>query len=236
MELTDAMRTAGAVRDFTDEPVSRELLWQVLDHARFAPSGGNQQGWRVVVLEDPHLRAQLRDAYLPAWYEYLAMRSAGIRPWAPPNDPAAEQRAIAEGAAPARAQAEAGGGGFAEHLDQVPVVLAVLVDLGTLAAVDRDAERYSFAGGASIYPFVWNLLLAARDLGLAGVMTTMAIREEATVLELLGAPEHHALAAVVALGHPVHQPRRLRRRPVEEFTTIDRVDGEPLRAPEPDRP
>ena len=80
-------------------------------------------------------------------------------------------------------------------------------------------------GGASIYPFAWSILLAARDEGLAGVMTTMIVRDEAAVLELLGVPDTHVVAGVLALGHPVHQPTRLRRGPVDGFTTVDRFDG-----------
>jgi nitroreductase len=110
----------------------------------------------------------------------------------------------------------------------VPVVLVLLVDLTALAAVDRDLDRYTFAGGASIYPFAWNLLLAARAEGLGGVMTTMPIRQEPELRELLGAPDHFAVAGVLALGHPVHQPTRLKRAPVESFTRVDRLDGPPL--------
>jgi len=228
MELIEALRTTGAAREFTDDPVTDEVLGRVLDNARFCPSGGNQQGWRVVVVQDPQIRTRLRDLYLPGWYDYLAMNAAGIRPWAPLNDRDAETAAIG-GASAIRAQADAGPGGFAEHLDQAPVLLALLVDLKVLAAVDRDHDRYTFAGGASVYPFAWSVLLAARDEGLGGVMTTMAIREEHAVLELLHVPAGHALAAVVVLGHPLHQPHRLTRRPVEAFTTIDHVDGPPFR-------
>lgn len=224
MELLDALRTTGAVRDFRDEPVPDEVLARVLDTARFAPSGGNAQAWHVVIVQDPATRRSLRDLYLDGWYPYLAMTAAGLRPWSPLNEPADEVAAL-PAATDIAAAADASGGGFAEHLDQVPVLLAVLVDLGGLAAVDRDLGRYTFAGGASVYPFCWNLLLAARQEGLAGVITTMCVRREPEVLDLLGAPAGLALAAVVALGHPVRQPRRLRRGPVDSFTTIDRVDG-----------
>ena len=113
----------------------------------------------------------------------------------------------------------------------MPVLLALFADLGALAAVDRDADRYTFAGGASVYPFAWNLLLAAREEGLGGVITTMPIRSEEEVKALLGAPEELALAAVVALGHPVRQPRRLTRAPVPAFTTVDSVGGTPFPGP-----
>jgi nitroreductase len=212
------------VREFRPEPVADDVVARVLETARFAPSGGNRQGWHVVVLRDPEARRRLRDLYLPGWYEYLAMRSRGLVPWAPVTDEAAEAIARGEAAAIA-ADAAKGGGGFAEHLDEVPVLLAVLADLRALAAADRDLPRYTFAGGASVYPFVWNLLLAARAEGLAGVITTMPIRREPEVKELLGAPDHLAVAAVVVLGHPVRQPTRLTRGAVESFTTVDRVDG-----------
>src|SRR3954454_18013348 len=96
MELTEVLRTTGAVREFTDEPVSDEVLYRVLDTARFAPSGGNRQGWRIVVVRDPAVRTRLRDLYLPGWYEYLAMRAEGLVPWAPVTDRIAEQRAISQ--------------------------------------------------------------------------------------------------------------------------------------------
>jgi nitroreductase len=227
MDLNDALRTTGAIRDFRPDPVPDEVLHRVLDTARFAPSGGNRQGWRVVVVNDPVTRVRLRDLYLAGWYEYLAQVEAGLVPWAPITDEQAETRAIADAPAVAERAAE-GPGGFAEHLDTVPVILAVLADLRVLAAVDKGADRYTFAGAASVYPFTWSLLLAARDEGLGGVITTMPIRREHDVQALLGIPDELALAAVIALGYPTHQPQRLTRRSVDEFTTVDRFDGPPF--------
>jgi nitroreductase len=219
MELIEALRTTGAVRAFTDELVDDATLRTVLDTARFAPNGGNAQAWHVVVVKDPETRRRLRDLYLPGWYDYLAMHVAGLRPWSPINDRVAESTATA-GAEPA-----VDPNGFAENLDQAPVLLAVFADLSALTAVDRDFDRYSFAGGGSIYPFAWSLLLAARNEGLGGVITTMCVREENAVKELLGASDTLALAAVIALGYPIKQPNRLSRAPVESFATVDRVDG-----------
>jgi nitroreductase len=225
MDLVEALRTTGAAREFTDEPVPDDVLHRILDTARFAPSGGNKQGWRVVVVKDPEARRKLRDLYLDGWYDYVAVTLAGLRPFAPITDREAEAQAIREGAAAVREQAAAQPGGFAERLDEVPVLLVVLADLRVLAAVDRDLGRYTMAGGASIYPFVWSLLLAARTEGLGGVMTTVAIRREPALRELFAIPDHQAVATVVALGHPVRQPTRLTRAAVEEFTTVDRAEG-----------
>ena len=228
MDLIETLRSTGAVREFTTEPVPDEVVARILDNARFAPSGANAQAWHVVLVKSPAVRSDLRDLYLPGWRDYLAMGAAGLRPWAPTNDPADEAAALA--AAPAAVTAAAATG-FAGELDQVPVLLVVFADLAALAAVDRDARRYSFAGGASVYPFVWNILLAARAEGLGGVLTTMLVRKEESVCRLLGAPENWAVAAVLALGHPVRAPRRLRRRPVSAFTTVDRIDGAALEDP-----
>jgi nitroreductase len=222
MELTEALRTTGAVREFRDQPVDDTVLARVLDTARFAPSGGNAQAWRVVVVKDPATRRQLRDMYVRGSRQYLAMAAAGLRPWAPTNDRDAEARALA---AANTAGDMPTGLGFAERFDEAPVLLALFVDLSLLAAMDRDASRYSFAGGASIYPFAWSILLAARDEGLGGVITTILIREEPQVKTLLGASDPLALAAVITLGYPVHQPRRLSRAPVSSFARVDSVDG-----------
>jgi len=228
VDLVETLRSTGAVREFTDEPVPDEVVYRLLEVARFAPNGGNRQAWRVVVVRDEQRRRAVRELYLSGWYRYLAMSSAGLTPWAPVTDRQAEERATAEAPALAAAAAE-GPGGFAEHLDTVPVLLVVLADLRRLAAVDRDLDRYTLVGGASVYPFVWSVLLAARAEGLGGVITTMVVAEETEVRRLLSVPDDHAVAALVALGRPVKQPTRLRRLAVEEFTTTDRFDGPALR-------
>jgi nitroreductase len=227
VDLNQALRTTGAVRDFRPAEISDDTVYRLLDTARFAPNGGNRQAWRVIVVKNPAVRRAVRDAYLPGWYEYLAQVAAGLTPWAAVTDRELERRAIADAPEVARAAAE-GPGGFAEHFDQVPAMLVLLADLAKLASVDRDAGRYTLVGGASIYPFAWSILLAARAEGLAGVMTTMVVRNEPSVREVLGLPSTVVVAGVLALGHPVRQPTRLRREPVESFATVDRFDGRPL--------
>ena len=231
LDLIDTLRSTGAARQFAPEPVPDEVLARLLDTARFAPSGGNRQGWRAIVVKDPERRAALRDIYLTGWYEYLAMGAAGLVPWAPVTDREAEAAALAE--AGRFAEAGAANAGFAETLDAAPALLLVLADLRALAAVDRDLPRYTLAGGASIYPFVWSLLLAARSEGLGGVMTTMPVRREAEVRKLFGIPDAVAVASLVVMGRPVAQPRRLRRSAVSEFAWVDRYEGPPL--PDPPR-
>jgi nitroreductase len=231
VELIEALRSTGAVRVFLDTPVPDATVHRLLDTARFAPNGGNRQAWRVVVVKDPSLRRALRDLYLPAWYQYLAQAAAGLTPWAVVTDRQLETETVL-GVPDMTADPDDAPDGFAEHLDRVPVMLVLLADLARLSTVDRDCGHYTMVGGASIYPFAWSLLLAARAQGLAGVMTTMVVREEDAVRELLGVPDTVSVVGLLALGAPVHQPTRLRRGPVESFATVDRFDGEPLTVPD----
>ena len=223
LDLVDALRSTGAAREFHADPVGDDVLRRLLDTARFAPNGGNRQAWRVVVVRDDDTKRALRDLYLPPWYQYVAMSSAGLTPWAPVTDRAAEAAAMQRAGEMVPATP-----GFAERLDEVPVLLVLLADLRRLAAVDRDMDRYTMVGGASIYPFAWSLLLAARSEGLGGVFTTMLVKQERAVKELLGVPDEYALAGVLALGRPVRQPTKLKRDPVDDFATVDRFDGPPL--------
>jgi nitroreductase len=231
MDLERALQTTGAVRSFSSDPVPDEVVHRILDLARYAPSGGNRQAWRVVLVKQPDVRRRLRELYLRGWYEYLAMGAAGLVPWAPITDRDAEGQAR-ENAGRLEAEAAQGPGGFAEHLDLAPVLLVLLADLRALAAVDRDLDRYTMVGGASIYPFAWSVLLAAHGAGLGGVITTMLVRSEGEARDLLGVPPEWAVAATLALGYPAggKRPTRLRRTPVEGFTTLDRFDGPPLTA------
>jgi nitroreductase len=226
LDLLATLRSTGAVREYTEEPVSDEVLARLLETARFAPNGGNRQGWRVIVVKDQANRTALRDLYLSGWYDYMALAAAGFTPWSPLTDREQERAALAH--AGQFADAGAAAPGFAEKLDTAPALLLVLADLGVLATVDRDLPRYTMVGGASIYPFVWNLLLAARAEGLGGVMTTVAVRRETELRALFDIPETVVAAALVALGHPVAAARRLKRAPVSSFAWIDRYGGTPL--------
>lgn len=227
-DLETALRTTGAIREFTDRPVTRAEVTHLLDVARFAPSGGNQQPWHVVSVEDPAVRAGLGTLIVDTAKEYLALGRAGVRAfglsdhgrWPGPGD---------VDLAAARA-ADLGVPAF-EQLADAPALLAVLVELDRLAAMDAELDRHGVVAGASIYPFCWQVLLAARLVGLGGVITTFAVRREPEALALLGAPDGWALAAVIALGEPVHRPTRLRRHAVADFATVDHFAGPPLPTP-----
>jgi len=216
MDLYDAMRCAPTSRRFKPDPVPEEVLLRILDSARFAPSGGNRQGWRVVAVQDSERRAALRELYLPRWRAYLEQTGAAAILAAPESFDAAAVRGI-------RAAND-----YAERLEQVPLHLVVGVRLEDLAVTDAGLPRQSIVGGASIYPFVQNLLLAARAEGLGAALTTLLVPAEAEVKALLGIPDGIALAAHIGVGHRAEEwPRSLARKPVSEFAFRERW-GEPL--------
>ncbi len=217
-ERAEVLRTTGASRKFTDDAVPDAVLYDVLDDARFAPSGGNRQPWRVAVVRDAAVRRSLAELMQPVWDEYVAHGAAGRTPFnavddAPPPDdvPHAPNDLLAA-------------------IESVPVVMVVAADLHQIALMDAHLGRPPLTGGASIYPFCWSILLAASRRGLGGVMTTFLSRVEPEAEALVGLPEHHALAATIFLGVPERQVTRLRREPVETFATVDRFDGAPFGA------
>ncbi len=208
-ELYELMRCAPSTRRFTDQPVPRDTLYRVLDSARFAPSGGNRQGWRVVVVTDPAKRTRMRELYEQPWRAYT--EQTGMRAILDDPDRAAEL-------SPGRLRMLTGADEFAHTFDRVPVHLVPCVVVDALAIVDRSLPRPSIVGGASIYPFVQNVLLGLRAEGLGAAFTTLLTPAESEVKQLLGIPDDIALAGHISVGYRSDPwPRRLARNPVEDF-------------------
>ena len=214
MDIYEVMRTTGAVRVFTGDPLPDETLARILDNARFAPSGGNRQGTRVLVIREQATKEALADLSATGFRRYIAQQRNGENPWNPLHPMGVSAEDLAAVQVPRAA-----------HLIDADVLLVVCVDLGVVAALDQDLDRVGVVAGASVYPLVWNILLAARNEGFGGVLTTMVVPEEAAVKELLGVPDEFAVAAVVPLGKPVTQLRKLKRKAVSEFVTRERFDG-----------
>lgn len=208
MEFRDVLQTTHTCRFYRPDPIPDAVLARVLDGARWAPTGGNRQGVRFVVVRDAAKRRQLKDWYLPLWEQYSARATA--RPGAP------KPRLLANA------------DHFARHLDEVPVLVVVCGQLADIMATDRHLDRLSIVGGASVYPSVQNLLLAARAEGLGTALTTLLCAVEPQVKALLAIPDGVATAAMVALGYPARGfPRKLARRPLAEWCFGDTY-GTPL--------
>ena len=215
------MRTTPATRNFTGAPVDDATLYRILDAARFAPSGGNAQGWHVIVVRDSSKQRRLAQLCQPTWNQYIAQKNAGERPFTVTQPTSIDLDVAAN---------EHVDNPLFEGLDQAGAMLVVSVDLAAVAAMDKDLERIAVVPGASIYPFCQNIMLAASNEGLGGVLTTFLARKEAAAQALLGLPADHAVAAMIVLGHPVKRLTKLRRNPVEDFTTVDHYTGTALTA------
>jgi nitroreductase len=81
MELYDVMHSTFSGRAYTSDPLPNDTIYRILDHARFAPSGGNRQGWRVIVVRDPATRQALAQLTEPAAKRYTAQVQNGENPW-----------------------------------------------------------------------------------------------------------------------------------------------------------
>ena len=217
MEFSDVMRTTGAVRRFTDDPLPDDVLERILDNARFAPTGGNRQGSHVIVIRDVDTRQALAELSITGAKRYTAQVKNGEFPW----NPVKPMRVTPEEVAATEA------GPYTPFL-HAGAVLVICVDLNVCAAFDQDFDRVGLIAGASVYPFVWSTLLAARNEGYGGVLATVTVAEEPRVKELLGIPDDYAVAALLPIGRPVKQAKKLTRKPVSEFATCERFDGKPF--------
>lgn len=224
------MRTTPATRRFTDEPLPDIVLYRILEHARFAPNGGNRQAWHVIAVRDQAVKDEIADLWAVAWTEDHAFYQAGLVPFVaseayernPPGQPSDQPVDLEEARKHPR---EDGPGMSPAVVRSAPVVLLVCVDLTRVTAMDSGLGRLSISGGGSVYPFCHNVLLAAREHGFGGCITSVLVRQEPAVKELLGIPDEFVLGATLVLGKPEKEITKLRRAPVESFATYDRFDG-----------
>ncbi|MFV0259518.1 MAG: nitroreductase family protein [Acidimicrobiales bacterium] len=188
--LYTTMSHLRAVRRLRPDPIPDEVLGRVLQAACWAPSGGNQQPWRVVVVRDPEGRRALADLYAPEWARFSEGYGARLEALDP------------EGQAKLQRVIDAGDH-LAEHLAEAPVILVFCADFRRMAVTDRDLDRLSLIGGASVYPAVQNTMLACVAEGLGCTLTTLHCFREPDVQAALNIPTEWATAAMVPLGYPV---------------------------------
>ncbi|MBI2800957.1 MAG: nitroreductase family protein [Gammaproteobacteria bacterium] len=204
MTLLDIMRTNGTCRFYKPDPVSDAMLAQVLDAARWGPTGGNRQPVSFIAVRDRRKKEALQALYLPIWNTYFeGYRSGSVRIGATPS---------------LLGNADY----FAHHMAGIPVMLVVCMRLADVHPTDHQLGRLSIVGGASVYPAVQNVLLAAREAGLGTALTTLLCAEEPKVKALLKIPEDISTAAMVTLGWPVKPfPKKLKRRPLGDMAFVD---------------
>lgn len=201
MDFYEVIQTAGTGRYYKEDPIPPDVLERILNAARWAPQGGNRQPNRYIVVQSPEKKKALRDLYFPLWRDYMAAAGLGAI-----NIRGNEAPKLLKDADI-----------FADNLHKVPVIIVVCAHMEDIHPTDLELERDPIVYGASVYPAVQNLLLAARAEGLGGSLTTLLCAEEPKVKELLGIPDGYATAAHLAIGYlDVPFPRKLTRLPLTE--------------------
>jgi len=196
MDLFEAINTQRAMRRLLPEPVPDELIWRILEAATRAPSGGNYQLWSFIVIRDPDIRQRIAGLYLDGYRRSQAGLGEAIQ---------ASEMAI---------RMTRSADYLAQHMAEVPVLILVTARPAYTDPITPP--------GASIFPAVQNLMLAARALGLGTTLTTVHRHHEAEIKELLGIPEDVETMALIPVGWPRGRFGSGARRPVEKVTYWDR--------------
>ena len=207
--LYSLLSTTRSIRRISNEPVPDDVLDRIVQAAVWAPSGGNRQPWRVIVVRDRAIKQTLSDLYVEEWAAYVDFNLAQMSDRSP------------ETLERVRRQFDTGGA-LAAGLAEVPVVCVFVHDPSMLYVTDAGLGRHPVVGGASLYPAVQNLLLAARAEGLGGVITTLLCRREADMRTALSLPDNWAVHAVVPIGIPKGSHGPLRRAPLGDMVFRDR--------------
>jgi nitroreductase len=191
MEFFDVINTQRAMRRLKPDPVPDEDVWKLLDAAIHAPSGGNLQAWNFMVVRDQAKKQQIAEWYLDGWTKvYGGRRDAML----------ADER---------QARMYRSADYLANHLAEVPVLII---------ACQRNIGGADLSAGASIYPAVQNIMLAARALGLGTTLTSLHRLHERDVKQLLGIPDDVDTYALIPVGYPRGKFGEPARMPAEKVT------------------
>lgn len=219
MDVREALYTTRAMRRVRPDPIPEDVQARILDAAIRAPSGGNSQNWRFLLIDDPAVKAKLgplyRDAISTLWESFY--REALERARSTPDDP--------ESASLLRVQSSAQH--LADHFEDVPLFL--------IAFARGDSS------GGSIFPAVWSAQLAARAEGVGSALTSvLGIFHGDQAMEILGVPpgKGWTMACLVSFGYPTGRWGVAPRRPVHEVafrnswgTAVGFEVSEPLWSP-----
>ena len=208
-DLYQAMSTLRAVRRLRPDPIPDDVLQRILQAAAWAPTGGDVQPWRVVVVRDAQKKRAIGDLYRPQWGKY----SVGSRKMLErmQGEPRAKQERMLAAA-----------DHLGEHMGTAPVLLVWCFNPNNMAITDADMSRPSVVGGGSVYLAVQNAQLACRAENVGCVLTTLLCYDEDAIKELLGIPDDWYTCGVMPIGYSVgggHGP--ISRRPVSKLAFAD---------------
>ena len=206
--LFEAIHNMRAMRRLKPDPVPDELIRKIIDAGLRAPTGGDAQNWRFIVVKDPEIKQRIQVVYKRA-FEIVIARYRSSPP-APGKTEAHKQRML-------KAVEY-----LTDHFHEAPVMIVCCLLNDTARAIGL-----AKMSGASIYPSVQNMLLAARALGLGSVLTTRHLLYEKEVNEALRLPENAETFAILPIGWPMGKFGAVSREPVEKVTFFNRW-GDPL--------
>ncbi len=212
--LLEGITNTRAIRRYKDEPVAAQDLRDMLFAATRAPSGSNRQPFRFVVLTDSEKAMQAK----------ALIKQGAESVWrAKRTNDQYDQRSGADSASPKARMAKTMDS-YVDNFDKVPALI--------LPCLVRYREPTPMEG-ASVYPAVQNLLLAARALGYGGVITGFHHMVEAELKALLDIPEEVFVSCTVTIGKPQGRHGPVRRRPMNELVYGDAWNTAPDWAVDP---
>jgi nitroreductase len=200
-DLFDIIHSTRSMRRLKPDPVPDALIRRIIEAGRCAPSGGNFQRWRFLVIKDPAIKKAVQVWYKRAFDEVVGPR---YRTSAPPSGidaPSYSRQADATQY-------------LTEHFHEAPVWI--------VACLDHSSEKPNRSSGSSIYPAVQNMLLAARALGLGATLTTRHLMYEKETEAALGLPPGIHSYAIIPIGYPMGKFGPVRRGPLSEVVFEDR--------------
>ncbi len=202
MDVYEALYTTRAMRRVTSDPIPMEVQAKILDAAIRAPSGGNSQNWRFLLVDDTDVKAKLAPIYRAAittlWATIYADRIAEAL--ADPDDPESVSMLAVQRSAE----------WLADHFAEVPLYLFGFAQHDT--------------SGSSVYPAVWSAQLAARAEGVGSSLTQVLAFSDAEVKEILGVPaaEGWHMNCCVSFGYPTGRWGVAKRQPAHEVSFRNR--------------
>jgi nitroreductase len=204
LDLFEIMATTRSMRRLKPDPVPDELVRKILEAGTYAPSGGNMQRWRFLVVRDPKVKQRVGAYYKQAWDEVVSPRYRSGEP-----APGTSRDRFARMLDAAQH--------LADHIHEAPVWIVPCMAGANPART----------AGSSIYPAVQNMLLAARALGLGATLTTLYLNFEKEVEAALGLPPDVRSYALLPIGYPMGRFGPVRRVPLSEVVYEDQW-GRPM--------
>jgi nitroreductase len=201
-DLFEIIQTTRAMRRLRPDPVPDELIRKILQAGQCAPNGGNSQRWHFLVIKDPKIKQQVQPYYKRAYDEVRREQHAKAAP--PPG-------ATAEGYRRQQSAVEY----LTDHFHEAPVWIVPCLE-------ERGGPPVPYAAGASVYPAVQNMLLAARALGLGATLTTRHLFYAKEVEAIFGLPPNVHSFAILPVGYPMGKFGPVGRGTLDDFVYRDR--------------